>query len=98
MSTTTAKASAANADAAPMSQPPARRRGKLLGIVALAVATVTAIASIVMVVTNNTDSTPAPRPAVQQQNLPAGGPSQGQAMVNLDACGRPVIPGRMACR
>ena len=93
--TTNARVTAA--EAAP--QRPGQDRNQVLPAIALGVATVAAILSVVAITTTNNASTTPPRSVVQQQTVPEGGASsRGLAIINVDACGRPIIPGRPACR
>ena len=95
--TTNALATVADADPAPPR--PGRQRNQVLPAIALGIATVAAILSVVAVATVNNASTTPPQPAGQQQTVPAvGTPSRGLAIINVDACGRPIISGRPACR
>ncbi|MET0955325.1 MAG: hypothetical protein ABWY68_05195 [Cryobacterium sp.] len=95
----TATASVTTTDATPVTSAPRRHRGQAVPAIALGVATFAAILSVIAITTDATDSGTPSQPVVHQQNPPAAGQlSRTQVVVNLDACGRPIIAGRLACR
>ena len=75
--------------------PSEQHRGRVLPAIAIGVAAVAAVLSLIAITTDDIGSVAPPQPVVQQQEVPA---DQVLSRGSLDACGRPFVRDHLSCR